>query len=234
MFSRWMFISEFSAWVSAIFNLGREKIFNLLGNVYQNRFVPNFCDDIGWMDSVLLEQKKQRKETFEAARRSAAGRFPLAGELFPRWPALWLKGYFLRQLITDFSSLSFFPFIIFSLSLHLKLLKIAPNNPQLFFQLADLLLLRLCALHGALVLGLEVGEPSKRWWQRWGERGRGVRLDDISQFIKSPAPWRADSRTLGLWTFKQILRDIWSSNIIKCPPQWRAGSETRGLRIFIR
>ena len=73
-----------------------------------------------------------------------------------------LKDHFLRQLIGDFSSLSFFSFIIFSLSLHLKLLKIASNNPQLFFQLADLLLLRLCALHGALVLGLEVGEPSKR------------------------------------------------------------------------
>ena len=72
-----------------------------------------------------------------------------------------LKDHFLRN-----SSLTFHPsisfFLKFSLfAIHLKLLKIASNHPQLFFQLADLLLLRLRALHRALVLGLEVGEPSK-------------------------------------------------------------------------
>ena len=71
MFSRWMFISEFSAWVSAIFNLIKVFIFKaIFGFVKSDRI---------WFYQITLSAVNDQFDlelTCEAAHRFASDKFP--------------------------------------------------------------------------------------------------------------------------------------------------------------
>ena len=85
MFSRWMFISEFSAWVSAIFNLIKVFIFKaIFGFVKSDRiwFYQITLSAVNGSDQFELEL------TCEAARRFVSDKFPPFATLSPHSPDL--------------------------------------------------------------------------------------------------------------------------------------------------
>lgn len=93
---------------------------------------------------------KMFKLTFEAVHRFVAGTSPPVARLSPRSP-LTIFRYF-----PSFSSSSILRFFV---KIHLKLLKVAADHPELLLQLPDLGLLCWSSLHRSTVFRLKIREP---------------------------------------------------------------------------
>ena len=150
MFSRWMFISEFSAWVSAIFNLIKVFIFKaIFGFVKSDRI---------WFYQITLSAVNDQFDlelTCEAARRFVSDKFPPFATLFPHSPDLSNK-------CSPFPVI-FQSYFIF-LQIHLKLLEVAADDPELLLQLRDLLLLRRGSLHSSRIFRFEICKPWRNYY----------------------------------------------------------------------